>query len=132
MTENQRTTYEEMLLEDPQGLRQEELIIEVTEALARALRDAGLTQSDLALKLGKTKGFVSQILGGGRNLTLRTLADVAGALDCRVEVDLKPQRAHCDVVYIHNWNRRRVPSAEAPASFSQPTTEWDDLEALAG
>jgi transcriptional regulator with XRE-family HTH domain len=132
MPENERSTYEEMLLEDPQGLRQEELIIEVTEALARALRDTGITQTELAAKLGKSKGFVSQILGGGRNLTLRTLADVAGALDCEVRLDLEPQR-HCEVVYIHNWNQRHAPSGEALASsFLLPTTEWDDLEALAG
>jgi plasmid maintenance system antidote protein VapI len=91
MSEKDLATYEEMLLEDPQGLRQEELIIEVTEALARALRTSGLTQTELASRLGKTKGFVSQILGGGRNLTLRTLADVAGALGCKVQVQLKRQ-----------------------------------------
>ncbi|HEV2853167.1 MAG TPA: helix-turn-helix transcriptional regulator [Thermoanaerobaculia bacterium] len=86
------TTYEEMELEDARGLRQEELIIEVTEALARALRSSGLTQSELAARLGKTKGFVSQIMGGGNNLTLRTLADVAGAIGCRVQVKLVSEK----------------------------------------
>jgi transcriptional regulator with XRE-family HTH domain len=90
MSRNGLTTYEEMLGEDPKGLRREELIIEVTEALARALRMSGLTQSELAVRLGKSKGLVSQILGGGRNLTLGTLADVAGALGCRVHVQLRP------------------------------------------
>lgn len=88
MKEQELTTYEEMELEDARGLRQEELIIEVTEALARALRSSGLTQSELAVRLGKTKGFVSQIMSGGRNLTLRTLADVAGAIGCRVQMNL--------------------------------------------
>ncbi len=88
MKERELTTYEEMELEDAQGLRQEELILEVTEALARALRSSGLTQSELAARLGKTKGFVSQIMSGGRNLTLRTLSDVAGAIGCRVQVNL--------------------------------------------
>jgi len=73
-------------------LRQEELILDATEALARTLRGSGLTQSELAARLGKTKGFVSQILGGGKNLTLRTLADVAGALGCKVEIQLRTER----------------------------------------
>jgi transcriptional regulator with XRE-family HTH domain len=90
MRSNGLTTYEEMLAEDSKGLRREELIVEVTEALARALRTSGLTQSELAARLGKSKGFVSQILGGGRNLTLGTLADVAGALGCKVQVQLRP------------------------------------------
>ncbi|HEV3456916.1 MAG TPA: helix-turn-helix transcriptional regulator [Thermoanaerobaculia bacterium] len=82
------TTYQELELEDARGLRQEELIVEVTEALARALRISGLTKSELATRLGRTKGFVSQIMGGGRNLTLRTLADMAAAIGCRVRVNL--------------------------------------------
>jgi transcriptional regulator with XRE-family HTH domain len=70
-------------------LRQEELILEVTEALAEALQREGITRTQLAARLGRSKGFVSQILAGQRNLTLRTIADVADALRCRIKV-----RAH--------------------------------------
>ena len=70
-------------------LRQEELILEVTEALSAALEKEGITKKDLADRLGKTRGFVSQLLAGGRNLTLRTIADVADALECRI-------RIHCE------------------------------------
>jgi transcriptional regulator with XRE-family HTH domain len=93
MSEKALSTYEELLAEDPDGLRQEELILDATEALAQALRSSGLTQSELAARLGKTKGFVSQILGGGKNLTLRTLADVAGALGCKVQIQLRAEKA---------------------------------------
>jgi ribosome-binding protein aMBF1 (putative translation factor) len=65
--------------------REEQLIFDVTEALSEALEQAGLSKTELARRLGKSKGFVSQLLAGGRNLTLRTLADVADALDCRVQ-----------------------------------------------
>lgn len=70
-------------------LRQEELILEITEVLSQALEKAGITKKDLAERLGRTQGFVSQILAGGRNLTLRTIADVADALECRI-------RIHCE------------------------------------
>jgi len=121
------TSYEEMELEDARGLRQEELIVEVTEALARALRTSGLTQTELAARLDRSKGFVSQILGGGNNLTLRTLADVAGALGCRVQVGLLPE-SKSSVVRIEDWNRRPAREAEAPASLTYEL----DLQALAG
>lgn len=88
MSKKEATTYEAMLLEDSRGLRQEELILEVTEAMARALRQSGLTKTELAERLGKTKSFVSQVLGGGSNLTLRTLADISGALGCKAQVTL--------------------------------------------
>lgn len=68
-------------------LRQEELILEVTEILSQTLEKEGITKKELADRLGKTKGFVSQVLAGGRNLTLRTVADIADALECRIRID---------------------------------------------
>lgn len=73
-------------------LRQEELILEVTEALSQALKKEDITKKDLADRLGKSKGFVSQLLAGGRNLTLRTIADVADALDCRIRIQCENLR----------------------------------------
>jgi len=70
-------------------LRQEELILEVTEALSEALEQQRVTKAALAARLGRSKAFVTQILAGGRNLTLRTLADVADALGCEVRVQAK-------------------------------------------
>ncbi len=69
-------------------LRQEELILEVTERLSEALSQEGITKAELARRLGKTKGFVSQVLAGGRNLTLRTIADIADSLKCRIRIQL--------------------------------------------
>jgi transcriptional regulator with XRE-family HTH domain len=61
-------------------LREEELILDVTENICVALTSEAVTRMELARRLGRTKGFISQLLGGGRNLTLRTIADVADAL----------------------------------------------------
>ena len=69
-------------------VRQEELILQVTEALTQALDEAGVKKTELARRLGKTPGFVSQVFGGGRNLTLRTVADIAGALSLRPRLEL--------------------------------------------
>ena len=46
-------------------VRQEELILQVTETLTQALDEAGVTKAELARRLGKSPGFVSQVLGGG-------------------------------------------------------------------
>ena len=69
-------------------LREEKLIFEVTEALSEALAKEEITKAELAQRLNKTKGFVSQVLAGGRNLTLRTIADFADALGCEVRIQL--------------------------------------------
>ena len=47
-------------------LCQERLILDVTELLAGALEDGGVTRAELARRLGRTPGFVSQLLGGRR------------------------------------------------------------------
>lgn len=73
-------------------VRQEELILDVTERLTEALRDTGMTRAELARRLGRTPGFVSQVFAGGRNLTLRTISDVAAALSLRPALELSPVR----------------------------------------
>ena len=75
-----------------QLLRRERLILDVTELLAGALEDSDLTRAELARRLGRTPGFVSQVLGGGRNLTLRTIADIAAALSLRPSFRLSSHR----------------------------------------
>lgn len=59
---------------------QELLIAEVTEAIWEALEQAGINKSELANRMGYTKGYVSQVLSGSRNMTLRTLSDICCAL----------------------------------------------------
>jgi transcriptional regulator with XRE-family HTH domain len=86
-----RTDYDTLEPKARASLRREELILEVTESLSRALDEQGLTQSKLARRMGKSPAFVSQILAGGRNLTLSTIAQVAEALGGRVEVRIVRQ-----------------------------------------
>jgi transcriptional regulator with XRE-family HTH domain len=64
-------------------LEQEHLLLDVTEMIIELMNVQGVTRSDLALRLGKTKGHVTQLLNGSRNLTLRTLSDIFVALDFR-------------------------------------------------
>lgn len=72
----------------------EELSLLVTQLMNEInwhMRERGLTRADLASRMGVSPGRVSQVLSGGENLTLRTLASLATALDARFELDLRPQ-----------------------------------------
>ena len=98
-------------------LRQERLILDVTEALAGALDDSGVTRAELARRLGRTPGFVSQVLGGGRNLTLRTIADIAAALS------LQPSFSLADAVAsgrLPRPARRRAPGGDGIEAGAAP------------
>jgi antitoxin component HigA of HigAB toxin-antitoxin module len=71
-------------------LEQESLILEATEMIEELLEESGVNRKELAEKLGRSKGFVSHILAGDRNMTLRTLSDFAYALEHRVKMAAVP------------------------------------------
>jgi transcriptional regulator with XRE-family HTH domain len=64
------------------------LVTRLTNEINWHMRELGLTRADLAARMGVSPGRVSQILSGGENLTLRTLAALSTALDARFDVEL--------------------------------------------
>ncbi len=67
---------------------QEKVILAATEAIWAEMKRTGVRKVDLADTLQVSKAYVTQALDGGRNLTLRTVADFAFALGCEVRLDL--------------------------------------------
>jgi transcriptional regulator with XRE-family HTH domain len=70
-----------------------DLVTRLTNEIDWYMRERKLTRVDLAHRMGVSPGRISQILSGGENLTLRTLAGVAAALDARYDIELKPSPA---------------------------------------
>lgn len=65
----------------------EDLIFDVQIALQRAMREHGVSQSELANRLGVTPARVSQMFAdSGANLTLETVAKIAIALETTVSI----------------------------------------------
>jgi len=69
------------------------LITQVTNEINWYLSQRNLTRADLASRMGVSPGRISQVLSGGENLTLRTLASLSVALDARFELELQPCKA---------------------------------------
>ncbi|MFD4629104.1 helix-turn-helix domain-containing protein [Streptomyces sp. NPDC058284] len=59
---------------------------QVTASIAGLLEEREISRTHLAECMGVSPGRVSQILSGDENLTLRSLANIAEALDIEVEV----------------------------------------------
>jgi transcriptional regulator with XRE-family HTH domain len=74
---------------DPEALT-EDLVLDVTEQVYRAMQDTGLRPSDLAERMKVSRSFVSQLLNGRPNMTMRTLVSVACALGLRVRIEFLP------------------------------------------
>ncbi len=67
-----------------------DFITQVTNEVSWYMRERGLTRADLAERMGVSPGRVSQILGGGENITARTLVALSTALDARFDIELSP------------------------------------------
>ncbi len=71
-------------------LQQEVTILEVTETICGLMEEKNVTRSELASRLGKSKAFVTQLLQGRTNMTLRTISDVLHALGRGLKVEAGP------------------------------------------
>jgi transcriptional regulator with XRE-family HTH domain len=90
------------------------LVTQLTNEINWHMRERGLTRADLAARMGVSPGRVSQILGGGENLTLRTLAALSTALDARLDIELSTLKA--DDAY----TSRDTADEAAPAENQHP------------
>ena len=104
---------------------------EVAARIAALMSEQKLTQTDLARRAGKSKSYVSRVLSGAVNLTLKTIAEFEAALGA-------------DVVTVPAWEppyprRRRSaptqttaePSTPESPEAGLPTSLRDRLQAFA-
>lgn len=102
-------------------LAQEELILEVTETICDILENENISRKGLAERLGKSKGFISQLLKGGRNLTLRTVADILHVLGYKVSLMSQKLRQKSNVIEFPTFqDRYTMPK--------RPTCTWGKLK----
>lgn len=73
--------FREALAATPQDLRQQmEWSFRIADEIDDALKAKGMTQKELANRLGTSAAAVSRWLGGGHNFTLSTLAKISTEL----------------------------------------------------
>ena len=60
--------------------QQERAIQEVTELICALMDERGINRTELAKRLGRSKGYITQLLDGQANMTLRTISDVFTAI----------------------------------------------------
>lgn len=75
------------------AVAEELLIVEAHELIVKLLEREGVTRTELARRLGVSQAFVSHVLSGERNMTLRTLASFAHALGYRITLDAAVAKA---------------------------------------
>lgn len=99
---------------------QNDFILSTAIAINRAIEEEGVSQKDLAARLGRSEGYVSQVLSGGTNLTLRTLADFAYGLGFVVDVVLRKSASHALAEPKQLWTPTKIARPkESEAADSQ-------------
>lgn len=67
-----------------------ELAIRVGEQIRSARDAAGLSQRDLAERMGTSQAAIARLEAGGVGATLTTLQRAAAALDLQITIELRP------------------------------------------
>lgn len=76
---------------DPRARKAGRFIHRVQKELQNAFVASGMKQQEIAEKLGVNRSVVNKRLLGEANLTLRTIADLAWAMDADIAFSLKPR-----------------------------------------
>ena len=71
---------------------EEGAVLDFTEALYIAMEEQGVTRAELARRLGTSQAYITRVLSGNANFTLKTMSKLALALGLQLEVGLGPQR----------------------------------------
>ena len=77
------------LLRDPEVKAEYDALEPAYQVACRRI-ELGLTQAQLAERVGTKQPGISRLESGNRNITIEQLQRVAGALGCRLDVRLVP------------------------------------------
>jgi transcriptional regulator with XRE-family HTH domain len=83
----------EILMQNPEFRKEfavETFIVECTELLSRVMHEKQISKAELAQRVGKSRAWATQLLSGGRNVTARTLAEVAYELGVELRLESSP------------------------------------------
>ncbi|MEI2700783.1 MAG: helix-turn-helix transcriptional regulator [Baekduia sp.] len=67
------------------------LFAQIADDVAARRQQLGLSQTDLARKVATTQSAIARLESGGRPPRIDTLLRIADALDCELQIDLKPR-----------------------------------------
>lgn len=79
--------------------------VELSEQVFQAMQDKGITEAELARRLGTSRAYVNKVLQGSTNFTIESLVKIGVALNCELKLEFTEARksdefSAADVVYI--------------------------------
>jgi len=86
-------TEHDVLMENPEYRRLyaiEGLVTEAAELVSRLMEEQKISKAELARRLGKSRAWITQVLSGEANMTVRTFAELVYTLGAEVKLDATP------------------------------------------
>jgi transcriptional regulator with XRE-family HTH domain len=96
--------------------------------IRRARTDAGLTQAELAKRLGKSQATIANLERAGSNPTVATLGEVLSAVGRELQLAAVPRRSSVDETLVAR--NLRLSPAERLAAFETAHAEVQKLRGL--
>lgn len=87
-------------------------ILGFTRSVLTRLQALGLTKKNLSEKLEVSPAYVTKLIGGSNNFTLKTMVKIAMALESELEVSLTPVLTRCSYGMFHQPIRKPHTAAD--------------------
>lgn len=118
---------DEKLQKDPELRKyhqQEKLILDVTELIAGLMERNKVNKTQLADLLEVGRSYITQLLDGTKNMTLRTIADVFTALDSELVVNAGSLSLELGQAYECREYKANDPVQAAISTIPEELTCW--------
>lgn len=91
MADDAKSWFEEEIekMESDPDFHLEDLLLRLNIELHESMDDTGVSKVELARRLGRSPSYVTRLLDGQRNVTLKTLVQVAHALGAQVYLHIR-------------------------------------------
>lgn len=93
--------------EDDLEFRMEGMILDFTEKIVLKMKELNINRAELARRLGVSKSFVTKLLNGNPNLTIKTMMSLADVLNCDLNLDLYPKGFEIKSYYVSPEKQKR-------------------------
>jgi transcriptional regulator with XRE-family HTH domain len=105
------------------------LKVEISERIYDAMKAQGVSNAELARRLGKSRAYVTKLLRGTTNFTLESLVRIGRALSCEVEFELlsKAPKAKARAASAGAWETHTVKlqMPQPDRSFERAVVAWE-------
>src|SRR5438445_13717253 len=71
--------------------RLEKILLQLGEDICRLMRDQSLSRAEVAARLGVSRAYVTKVLNGNPNLTIKTLLKLSDALGRELAIHFVPK-----------------------------------------